>query len=161
MENKKGNVVIIILIVVVLAILVLGYLGRHKIKSMLGVGGAAPVATDNTMPATSPAAAGTSDNIYLTKTDATKGKYMTDVSGMTLYTFDKDTAGVSNCTAGCLKIWPVYTSGAVNQGTFPTNISVITGSDKVTKQFAWKGMPLYYYSRDTKAGDLTGDGIQG
>jgi len=101
-----------------------------------------------------------SDNIYLTKTDASKGVYMTDFAGMTLYTYDKDTKGVSNCSGGCLVAWPAYTSGATAQGTFPANITVITRSDG-SKQFAWKGMPLYYYAKDKVAGDITGDGVGG
>ena len=84
---------------------------------------------------------------------------MADFNGMTLYTYDKDTAGVSNCTGGCLKAWPAYTSGATAQGSFPDGITVITRSDDGSKQFAWKGMPLYYYATDVKAGDITGDGV--
>jgi len=102
----------------------------------------------------------TSGNIYLTKTDATKGNYMTDFAGMTLYTYDKDTKGVSNCSGGCLAAWPAYTSGATAQSTLPANITVITRSDG-SKQFAWKGMPLYYYAKDKVAGDITGDGVGG
>ncbi|MDD5464684.1 MAG: hypothetical protein PHP62_06055 [Candidatus Moranbacteria bacterium] len=101
-----------------------------------------------------------SDNIYLTKTDATKGKYMTDFQGMTLYTFDKDTGGTSTCYDSCATLWPAYTSGATAEKTFPGNITVITRKDN-SKQFAWKGMPLYYYSPDKKAGDIMGDGIGG
>lgn len=101
-----------------------------------------------------------SDNIYLTKTDPTKGAYLTDFAGMTLYTYDKDQAGVSNCTGACLKLWPVYTSGATAQKLFPTNISVIKRADG-SDQFAWNGKPLYYYASDKQAGDLTGDGVGG
>lgn len=102
----------------------------------------------------------TSSNIYLTKTDPTKGTYIADFAGMTLYTYDKDTKGVSNCYSACATAWPPYSSGAVAQGQFPTDISVITRTDG-SKQFAWKGMPLYYYAKDTKAGDITGDGVGG
>lgn len=98
------------------------------------------------------------DNIYLTKTDSIKGSYLTDFQGMTLYTFDKDTPGTSNCYNGCAKAWPPYTSGATTQSQFPVNITVITRTDG-SKQFAWKGMPLYYYATDAKAGDITGDGV--
>jgi predicted lipoprotein with Yx(FWY)xxD motif len=42
----------------------------------------------------------------------------------------------------------------------PANITVIIRTDG-TKQFAWNSMPLYYYSKDAKAGDLTGDGVGG
>ncbi len=161
MQNKKGNAVVIVLVIVVLAVAVLGFLGRHQIKSMLGLNSATPVSVtvDNTSPVASPAAVTPSDNIYLTKNDAAKGNYMTDFNGMTLYTFDKD-PGVSTCTGSCLQTWPAYTSGATAQSTFPTGITVIIRPDS-TKQFAWKNMPLYYYSGDTKAGDLNGDGVGG
>lgn len=101
-----------------------------------------------------------SDNIYLTKTDPSKGKYLTDFQGQTLYTFDKDTNGVSNCSGQCLIDWPAYTSGAVAQSTFPENISVITRSDG-SKQFAWKGMPLYYFKSDKNPGEISGDNVGG
>jgi predicted lipoprotein with Yx(FWY)xxD motif len=104
--------------------------------------------------------AGTTSNIYMTKTDAVKGVYLTDFQGMTLYVFDKDTQGVSNCAGTCATIWPPYSSGATAQSQLPVNITVITRADG-SKQFAWKGMPLYYYAKDTKAGDTTGDGIGG
>lgn len=150
-----------IAVIGLVVIVVLGYLGRHKIKALLGMS-PAPATTETTQVApTATGSAVPSNNIYMSKTDATKGTYMTDFQGMTLYTFDKDTAGVSNCTGGCLKIWPAYTSGAVAQGTFPANITVITRTDNGTKQFAWKGMPLYYFSSDTKAGDINGDGVGG
>lgn len=114
----------------------------------------------STAPVTQTAAAVPSDNIYLTKTDATKGSYMTDFAGMTLYTFDKDQTGVSTCTGACATLWPAYTSGATAQKIFPANISVIKRPDG-SPQFAWNGKPLYYYSPDKKAGDLLGDGIGG
>lgn len=101
-----------------------------------------------------------SDNIYMTKTDAAKGSYLVDFAGMTLYTYDKDTNGVSNCYNGCAAAWPPYTSGATAEKTLPENITVITRTDG-SKQFAWKGMPLYYYATDTKPGDITGDGVGG
>lgn len=153
--NKNTTLVVIALVVV----LGLGYVGRHKIKSMLGMGSSAPVA-QTTDTSASPSAASGSDNIYMTKTDATKGKYMTDFAGMTLYTFDKDSKGVSTCYNGCAKAWPAYSSGATAQGTFPANITVITRTDG-SKQFAWNGMPLYYYATDSKAGDINGDGVGG
>ncbi len=101
-----------------------------------------------------------SNTIYTTKTDSAKGTYMTDTQGMTLYTFDKDTPGVSTCYDGCAKAWPPYTSGATAQSTLPQNITVVKRTDGST-QFAWKGMPLYYFATDKKAGDIIGDGVGG
>lgn len=100
------------------------------------------------------------DNIYTIRTDASKGKHMTDFEGMSLYVFDKDTPNTSNCQGSCLKTWPVYISGAAAQGTLPADFSVITRSDG-SKQFAWMGKPLYYYKGDRQPGDISGDGVDG
>ncbi len=87
---------------------------------------------------------------------------MTDFAGMTLYTYAKDTNGVSNCTGGCLQAWPAYSSKATAQGSFPDGITVITRSDDDgSKQFAWRGMPLYYFASDKNPGDITGNGVDG
>jgi len=119
--------------------------------------------TSQNLPATPTATqsvAAPSDNIYMMKTDPQKGNYLTDFQGMTLYTSDKDKPGVSNCAGGCATAWPPYSSGATAQSQFPTNISVIVRADG-SKQFAWKSMPLYYFTSDTKAGQITGDGVNG
>jgi predicted lipoprotein with Yx(FWY)xxD motif len=149
-----------IVIIIVIILLVGGYLGRNRIKSMLGMSQVSSSSqTTQSTPPTSSAMA-PSNNIYLTKTDPSKGQYLTDFQGTTLYTYDKDTKGVSNCTGECATAWPVYTSGATAEKMLPTNISVITRTDG-SKQFAWKGMPLYYYAGDKKPGDITGDGVGG
>lgn len=144
---KKTIVIAVVLIVIVV--------GVFYVKKKMTSSVTAPTPTASKESTLAPA-----DNIYLIKTDATKGSYITDFQGMTLYTFDKDKVGVSNCEGACLKAWPAYSSGATAQKTFPANISVITRSDG-SKQFAWKGMPLYYYANDAKAGDITGDGVNG
>lgn len=99
------------------------------------------------------------DNIYLTRT-AARGAYMTDFAGMTLYTYDRDTNGVSACDATCATTWRPYTSGATAQGVMPHNITVITREDG-SQQFAWMGKPLYYYTGDQHEGDTTGDNKDG
>lgn len=152
---KKVWVVAVILLVV----LSVGYVGRQKIKSLLG--GSSQQSVQTTKISSQPSSVVVpSNNIYMSKIDSAKGTYLTDFQGMTLYTFDKDTSGVSNCYNGCAKAWPPYTSGATAQSQFPANIAVITRTDG-TKQFTWKGMPLYYYATDQKAGDITGDGVGG
>lgn len=105
-------------------------------------------------------AAAPASNIYMTKTDSKKGAYLTDFAGMTLYTYDKDGQGVSNCYNACATAWPPYASGATAEKNLPANITVITRTDG-SKQFAYKGKPLYYYTTDTKPGDITGDGVGG
>ena len=87
------------------------------------------------------------------------GMVMTDPKGMTLYTFAKDTTGVSNCTGKCLANWPAYTAPS-QTGNLHMNISVITRPDG-TLQYAWKGMPLYYFVKDGDSGDAYGNGVGG
>lgn len=99
------------------------------------------------------------DNIYKTKAGPT-GAYLTDFAGMALYTFDKDTAGVSNCDTTCVQKWKPYVSGATGQKTFPKDITVIKRGDG-SEQFAWKHMPLYYFNGDTTDKDIKGDGVNG
>lgn len=79
-------------------------------------------------------------------------------NGMTLYTFDRDTAnsGKSACNGPCATAWPpLMASGdAKASGDW----TVVTRDDG-SKQWAYKGKPLYYWQRDAKAGDRTGDGF--
>jgi predicted lipoprotein with Yx(FWY)xxD motif len=98
----------------------------------------------------------TTNQIVTTKTSSSLGQYLAGGNGKTLYTYGKDTSGVSNCTGSCLTDWPVYT--ATSATNLPTNVTVITRSDS-TKQYAYKGLPLYYFTGDTSPGMVTGDGV--
>jgi predicted lipoprotein with Yx(FWY)xxD motif len=79
-------------------------------------------------------------------------------NSMTLYTFAKDTAGSgkSMCNGPCATNWPpLLIDGSP---TVSGDYSVITRDDG-KKQLAYKGMPLYFWAKDTKPGDKTGDGF--
>ena len=88
--------------------------------------------------------------------DTPKGKTFVDAKGMTLYVFDRDTAGKSACNGQCAANWPPLTaaSGAAATGDW----TVVTRDDGA-KQWAYKGKPLYTWAKDAKAGDVTGDGV--
>ena len=113
--------------------------------------------TTPTVTSSSPTAA--QSELLMTKKDATKGNYLADSKGMTLYIFDKDTKGVSNCTGACLTVWPPYLEGTA-PSTMPENLTVIKRADG-SMQYAYKGLPLYYYQNDKNPGDTLGDGIGG
>jgi len=86
------------------------------------------------------------------------GGVMVGPNGMTLYTFDKDTAGSgkSVCVDKCAVNWPPFmaAAGASAKGDW----SIITRADG-SSQWAYKGAPLYYWIKDQKAGDKTGDDV--
>ncbi len=79
-------------------------------------------------------------------------------NGMTLYTFDRDAAGSgkSVCNGQCAALWPPLMAGASDKDA--GDWTVITRDDGA-KQWAYKGKPLYFWVKDTKAGDRTGDGV--
>ena len=90
--------------------------------------------------------------------DTDKGEVLTDAKGMTLYTFDKDAAGMSNCYDDCAQKWPPLMAAAdmAADGDY-TQVERKDGS----KQWAYKGQPLYLWQNDKKPGDVTGDGVGG
>jgi predicted lipoprotein with Yx(FWY)xxD motif len=79
-------------------------------------------------------------------------------NGMTLYTFDKDTAGSgkSVCNGPCATNWPPFVATESDQAS--GDYTVITRDDG-SKQWAVKGKPVYYWAKDSKPGDKTGDGF--
>lgn len=81
---------------------------------------------------------------------------VTGDNGMTLYTFDKDSAGTSTCYDDCAKNWPPYAAMDAAK-KMPEGWTMIDRTDG-TKQWAYDGKPTYFYVGDKKAGDTTGDG---
>ncbi|WP_153145459.1 hypothetical protein [Dechloromonas sp. H13] len=84
------------------------------------------------------------------------GGVLTGANGMTLYTFDKDAPGKSNCNGPCATNWPPLYAADGDSGS--GDYSVINRDDG-KKQWAFKGKPLYYWTKDQKPGDRTGDGF--
>ena len=79
-------------------------------------------------------------------------------NGMTLYVFDSDTAnsGKSVCNGPCATNWPPLMAADADKPM--GNYMVITRDDG-KKQWALKGKPLYFWAKDSKPGDKTGDGV--
>lgn len=86
----------------------------------------------------------------------------TGPNGMTLYTFDKDTmgAGTSVCNGPCATNWPPLYAPDGTPAQTRGDWSVVRRDDG-RLQWAYKGRPLYYWVKDTKPGDMTGDGVNG
>jgi predicted lipoprotein with Yx(FWY)xxD motif len=86
------------------------------------------------------------------------GGVLTGPNGMTLYTFDKDAAGSgkSVCNGPCATNWPPLMAAESDKAS--GEYTVITRDDG-KKQWAMKGKPLYFWAKDAKPGDMTGDGF--
>jgi len=85
---------------------------------------------------------------------------LTGPNGMTLYTFDPDPqgGGKSVCNGPCATNWPPLM--AMDTDKAAGDYTVITRDDG-KKQWAVKGKPMYYWAKDGKPGDKTGDGVLG
>jgi predicted lipoprotein with Yx(FWY)xxD motif len=90
--------------------------------------------------------------------DGAGGKIYTDQNGMTLYTFDKDSAGKSNCDGDCAAKWPPFM--AVADAAPEGDWTIVERTDG-SKMWAYDGKPLYTWVNDKAAGDTTGDGVGG
>jgi predicted lipoprotein with Yx(FWY)xxD motif len=98
------------------------------------------------MPWSAPAPAQVADGVFV------------GPNGMTLYTFDRDTmgAGKSVCNGPCATNWPPLMASAGDTGRGDWTIVV---RDDGSRQWAYRGKPVYYWAKDAKPGDRTGDGF--
>jgi len=77
--------------------------------------------------------------------------------GKALYTFENDTPGKSTCTGGCTSFWPPFTAQA--DAKPDTDWTVITRDDGA-RQWAYKGKPVYFFSRDLPGKPAMGESVQ-
>lgn len=86
------------------------------------------------------------------------GTILVDQDGKTLYLFEADSMNKSNCSGGCLALWPAVMANSkatAGSGVSAGMIGTATGSSQVT----YAGHPLYWFSGDTAAGDTNGEGL--
>jgi predicted lipoprotein with Yx(FWY)xxD motif len=105
-------------------------------------------------------------DIHLDSTTAV-GKHLVDKDGRTLYYFSNDANGASNCTGGCLGVWPVFLADSLS-GTFSSDLSATDfktiSTSTGARQTTYKGWPLYYYAPGgiaEPAGQTNGEGVGG
>src|SRR3954454_5103256 len=82
------------------------------------------------------------------------GSVLTDPDGWTLYTWDGDAEGVSNCYDACAAAWLPYPGGTTLQA--PADLLGALGwidRGDGTWQVTLDNWPLYYYSGDVQPGD--------
>ncbi|WP_416409104.1 hypothetical protein [Agrobacterium rosae] len=92
------------------------------------------------------------------ETKTAQGTILTDAHGMTLYTFDKDTDGVSACYDACATKWPPLVATKTDK---PDGDYKPIARKDGTMQWSHEGKPLYLWQMDKKPGDMTGNGVGG
>ena len=77
-----------------------------------------------------------------------------EFTDLSLYQFSQDTPGFSFCNTGCMENNPPL---HVDRGARPVgNFTIITRNNGAP-QWAFNGLPLYYFFGDVNPGDLFGD----
>lgn len=120
----------------------------------------APVVAPSAIPTPSTVTTGTTIGVGSTRL----GSVLVAGKGRTVYLFVADSGTKSNCnSSACVQYWPpVLTTGAPQAGA-GANASLLgttTRQDGKT-QITYSGHPLYYFVSDTRAGDVSGQGING
>jgi predicted lipoprotein with Yx(FWY)xxD motif len=108
-----------------------------------------------------PASGGTSSVATVSASRTSLGMILVDGSGRTLYLFEKDQPNQSACAGACVAAWPVdQSSGAPKAGNGVTAslLGTIKRSDNTT-QVTYNQHPLYYFARDSQAGQHNGQGV--
>ena len=89
------------------------------------------------------------------------GRTLVDARGRTLYLFEADRPNLSNCSSGCLSVWPALTTQhrpGARGGAVASKIGTIPAHGG-KRQVTYAGHPLYYYVGDRKPGDTNGQGL--
>ena len=89
------------------------------------------------------------------------GKVLFDGSGRTLYLFKRDKDSRSTCSGACAKAWPPFlTTRAPKAGTGArTSLLGTTKRANGVRQVTYAGHPLYYFSGDTKPGQINCENV--
>lgn len=89
------------------------------------------------------------------------GSYLVNETGFALYYYIDDPGnGTSICNDDCLESWPAFYAEniTVPESLNASDFTEVVRTDGV-KQTAYKGWPLYFYSKDTASGDFNGQGV--
>jgi predicted lipoprotein with Yx(FWY)xxD motif len=90
--------------------------------------------------------------------DTSIGPVLVAPDGRTLYTYEKDDKGASNCSGLCAAAWPPLLAPDSAHATDSFTVIMRSSGDK---QWAYNGQPLYLYIGDSMLGDVNGDGANG
>ena len=127
-------------------------------------GGGAATASPTPTPTASPSPTPAPTIVAKVATDAKLGKILVDsASGKTLYTWAKDTDENSQCYDQCATFWPPLVATAKTvaaDGVTGAKCSTNARKDG-SLQVTFNSHPLYFYSRDTAAGQTNGQGSTG
>lgn len=101
------------------------------------------------------------DSVAITTHPTKLGIILTGPDGRSVYLFEKDLGTTSSCRAACAAVWPPVTSGSTPSVSGLAHRALLgtTRRDDGVVQITYAQHPLYYFSGDHAAGDVTGEGM--
>jgi predicted lipoprotein with Yx(FWY)xxD motif len=133
---------------------------RIRGRSVGAVAAALAVGTGLAALAGAPAGASHARQVVITvEKSKTWGQILTLSNGDTLYRLTADSPGMSVCDGQCAQTWPpvlLATGQTRPVGQHVSGLGSIARSGG-GRQVTYKGIPLYRFSEDTKAGAITGN----
>ena len=124
---------------------------------------AAPSASE-AAPSESASASAAAGAIEIKLATGALGKILTDGTGKTLYMFTPDEdQSAPTCNDDCAAAWPPLTASAasdvtVGDGLDQSMVKLVDRADG-TKQVIYGEYPLYYFAKDSAAGETNGQGL--
>ncbi|MDQ0864962.1 COG4315 family predicted lipoprotein [Arthrobacter globiformis] len=101
-------------------------------------------------------------DVELKTATSAAGPIVVDKDGKSVYFFTKDVknSSTSACKDACAAAWPAVTTGsdAPKVEGITGTVGTISAAGGL-KQITLNGMPVYHYAKDTKAGDILGQGV--
>jgi predicted lipoprotein with Yx(FWY)xxD motif len=131
--------------------------GQANGEGVQGFGGVWHVAT----PTTSAASASALIHTAQVSVNGAAKTALTDAKGFTLYYLTSDTAKRQACVGQCLSFWPpLLAMDAPSSATaLPHDLTLFSNSSG--QQVEYDGHLLYTFVKDTAAGQVNGEGVQG
>jgi predicted lipoprotein with Yx(FWY)xxD motif len=119
------------------------------------------IAAAAVLAASASSAAGTGTVVKLGSTHL--GRVLVDAHGKTLYLWAHDKTAKSTCYGECAEYWPPLITKARPKALAGAN-SALVGTSRRSDgrlQVTYAGHPLYYFVKDSKPGQTTGEGLTG
>lgn len=109
------------------------------------------------------AAAGATGGAVVKTRTTGLGRVLVDAQGRSLYLFEADKSGRSACYGTCAKFWPPLLTTAKPRAAAGAKAALL-GTIRRTDgrlQVTYRGHPLYLFVKDAKAGQTSGEGVDG
>ncbi len=170
-----GVVIVVIIVIAAGALLLTGKsTGTHPsnttsapttVQGYTTIPATSSIANSSLEPTTTVAMAmNSSSYTVLVENSTALGSYLANASGFTLYTYGNDAqnSGLSSCYSSCATNWPPFYAStlSLSPGLSASDFNTITRVGGGL-QLTYRGWPLYLFTADHSAGEVSGNGVAG